>query len=193
MCITSKLCFNFAPVAKPTYYITYSQRSMTNQNLILDKAQIQQKIIRMAYEIYEHNFTEEALVLAGIYKNGYTLAEMLAQELQRIAKLQVSLLQVTLDKDSPLQKPVALTPDADNLEGKVIIIVDDVLNTGKTLAYTLNTFLQHSPKKVEIATLVNRHHTSFPVAATYTGYSLATTLRERVEVVLNGEVAAYLH
>ena len=164
------------------------------QNLILDKEQIQQKVIRMAYEIYEQNFEEQTLVLAGIFRNGYTLAGMLATELEKISPIQVTLLQVTLDKTAPLQSPVTLSPAEAALEDTVVILVDDVLNTGKTLAYALDAFLQHSPRKIEIATLVNRHHTLFPVAATYTGYSLATTLRERVDVVLQeDEVAAYLH
>lgn len=148
----------------------------------------------MAYEIYEQNYDEQALVLAGIYQNGYILAEMLAKELQTISNKEVSLLRVTLDKVAPLQNPVELSPEGQSLVGKTIIIVDDVLNTGKTLAYTLNAFLPYGPKKIEIATLVNRHHTLFPVAATYTGYSLATTLREHVEVVLaEAELAAYIH
>jgi pyrimidine operon attenuation protein / uracil phosphoribosyltransferase len=163
-------------------------------NLILDQGQIQQKVTRMAYEVYEQNFEEQTLVLAGIYRNGYTLAGMLAAELEKISPIKVTLLQVTVDKTAPLQAPVTISPEGANLENVVVIIVDDVLNTGKTLAYTLNSFLQHNPKKVEIATLVNRHHTLFPVTSTYTGYSLATTLRERVDVVLQeNEVAAYLH
>lgn len=165
-----------------------------HQNLILDNEQIRQKIIRITYEIFEQNFEEQELVLAGIYQNGYVLAEMLAKELSTISGKRISLLRVTLDKDNPLQNPVALFPEDQPLAGKTIIIVDDVLNTGKTLAYTLNAFLQYNPKKVEIATLVNRHHTLFPVAATYTGYSLATTLREHVDVVMQeNELAAYLH
>jgi pyrimidine operon attenuation protein / uracil phosphoribosyltransferase len=164
------------------------------QNLILDQGQIRQKITRMAYEVYEQNFEEQALVLAGIHRNGYTLAGMLAQELEKISPIKVTLLKVTIDKTAPLQSPVVIIPETASIEKTVVIIVDDVLNTGKTLAYTLNALLPQNPKKVEIATLVNRHHTLFPVSCTYTGYSLATTLRERVDVVLqDDEVAAYLH
>lgn len=164
-----------------------------HHNQILDRAQIEQKVTRIAYEIYERNFEEQELVLAGIYPNGYTLAEHLASRLQQISPIQVRLLQVKLNKDTPLQEPVQLQPESINLDNKVVILVDDVLNTGKTLAYTLNAFLPQNPKKVEVATLVDRHHPLYPVAATYTGYSLATTLRERVQVVLQqDEVAAYL-
>ncbi|TPE44727.1 phosphoribosyltransferase family protein [Pontibacter mangrovi] len=163
------------------------------QNLILDRGQIEQKLKRMAYEIYERNFEEQELVLAGIHPNGYTLAERLAEQLQQISAIQVQLVQVTLNKATPLQEPVLVQPESINLEGKVTVLVDDVLNTGKTLAYTLNAFLPQNPKKLEVATLVDRHHPLYPIAATYTGYSLATTLRERVHVVLQeDEVAAYL-
>jgi pyrimidine operon attenuation protein/uracil phosphoribosyltransferase len=163
-------------------------------NLILNKEQIQQKVIRMAYEVYEQNFEAQQLVLAGIHRNGYTLAELLARELEKISPIQVTLLQVSLDKTAPLQVPVSITPETTALGNAVVILVDDVLNTGKTLAYTLNALLQHNPKKIEIATLVNRHHTLFPVTSTYTGYSLATTLREHIDVVLEeNEVAAYIH
>lgn len=163
------------------------------QHLILDQTQIEQKVKRMAYEIYEHNFEEQDLVLAGIHEKGAILADMLATQLRSISPINIQLLTVILNKVSPLETPVKLEPSDVSIADKVVIIVDDVLNTGKTLAYTLNSFLPQNPKKVEIATLVNRHHTLYPVAATYTGYSLATTLRERVEVVLQqDEVAAYL-
>lgn len=163
-----------------------------HQHLILDQAQIEQKVKRMAYEMYEYNFKEQDLVLAGIHQNGAILADMLATELRQISPLNVQLLTIKINKVSPLENLVALEPATITIAGKVIIIVDDVLNTGKTLAHTLNTFLPQNPKKVQIATLVNRHHTLYPVAATYTGFSLATTLREHVEVVLQDEVAAYL-
>jgi pyrimidine operon attenuation protein / uracil phosphoribosyltransferase len=164
------------------------------QNLILDTFQIQQKIVRMAYEIYERNFEEQELVLVGIHQNGYKLAEMLSQKLIEISPIKVQLLGIKLNKSNPLSAPIILDPESTNINDKALILVDDVLNTGKTLVFTLHTLLQANPKKVEIATLVDRHHPLFPVAATYTGYSLATTLNDHVEVVFtNGEAQAYLH
>ncbi len=165
-----------------------------NQNRILDKAQIDQKLTRIAYEIYERNFKEQTLVLGGIRPNGYTLASALAEKIKAISPIHVELLSITVDKVSPLTIPVALEPAHMALQNKVVILVDDVLNTGKTLAYSLNALLQHGPKKLEVATLVNRHHTLYPIAAAYTGFSLATTLREHVQVVLSGEEqGAYLN
>ena len=157
---------------------------------ILDQNQIAQKIKRIAYQIYERNFTEQEVLLAGIHQNGYALAERIAQQLSDISPLQVSLIRVVLDKETPLEQPVQLQPEQINVSGKVIILVDDVLNTGKTLAYSLIPFLQASPKKIETATLIDRHHTLYPVSVTYTGYSLSTTLQEHVKVVLDGETEA---
>ncbi|WP_439881431.1 phosphoribosyltransferase family protein [Pontibacter sp. MBLB2868] len=163
-------------------------------NLILTKAQIEQKIIRMAYEIFERNFEEQELVLAGIHENGYTLASMLASQLASISPIKVQLLHVHLNKATPLDAPVSLGPDDTGITNKAVVLVDDVLNTGKTLAYALRSFLELNPKKVEIATLIDRHHPLYPVAATYTGYSLATTLKDHVEVALtHEETSAYLH
>lgn len=165
-----------------------------HQSRILDKAQIDQKLTRIAYEIYERNFEEQELVLGGIQPNGYTLAGILAEKITAISPIRVQLLSIAVDKAYPLNMPVVLQPAQTALEGKVVVVVDDVLNTGKTLAYTLNAFLQHNLKKLEVATLVNRHHTLYPIAAAYTGYSLATTLREHVQVVLEGEESgAFLH
>ncbi|TXK24750.1 phosphoribosyltransferase [Pontibacter qinzhouensis] len=163
------------------------------QNQILNKSQIEQKIIRMAYEIYEQNFEEQELVLAGIDQTGYTLAEMLTRELQKISPITVTLIRAIIDKSAPADTPVQLKPETVDLKDKAIVLVDDVLNTGRILTYALAAFLQYNPRKIEIATLVNRSHTLFPVAATYTGYSLATTLRNHISVVLQeDEVAAYL-
>lgn len=152
-------------------------------NRILDRNQIMQKIKRMAFELYENNFAEKDFLLAGIQENGYVLAQLLAAELQRIAPVNIELASVTLDKVQPLNYPVKVEP-ALNLEQRVVILVDDVLNTGKTLAYAMQSFLKTEVKKLETVTLINRHHTLYPINATYTGLSLSTTLQEHIRVVL---------
>ncbi|ALI99691.1 phosphoribosyltransferase family protein [Rufibacter tibetensis] len=165
----------------------------TLENRILDHHQILQKIKRMAFEIYEQNFEEKQLVLAGIHENGYFLAELLAKELREISPLDVQLMEVTLHKTEPLTHDIVISPALSSLQDTAVVLVDDVLNTGKTLAYTLREFLDKDCKKLEIATLINRHHTLYPISATYTGYSLATTLREHIRVVLKeNEWNAYL-
>jgi pyrimidine operon attenuation protein/uracil phosphoribosyltransferase len=163
-------------------------------NRILDRHQILQKIKRMAFEIYENNFEEQELLLAGIQENGYLLAQLLAAEIQSISAITVSLSSITLNKIHPLEQPIVVEPAVLDLQGQVIILVDDVLNSGKTLAYSLQSFLKSEVKKIETATLINRHHTLYPINATYTGLSLSTTLQEHIRVVLaEGErFGAYL-
>lgn len=153
-------------------------------NRILDRHQIMQKIKRMAFEIYEHNFEEQALMLAGIHENGYLLAEHLRRELQSISAIQVELVGITLDKIHPLDHPIVVEPANINLANRAVILVDDVLNSGKTLAYAMQSFLKAEVKKIETATLINRHHTLYPINATYTGLSLSTTLQEHIRVVM---------
>jgi pyrimidine operon attenuation protein / uracil phosphoribosyltransferase len=155
-----------------------------DSNRILDRDQIQQKIKRIAFEIYENNFEEPELLLAGIHENGYLVAQLIARELKSISSLTIQLAGISLHKSNPLDHPIIVEPDNLNLKNRVIILVDDVLNTGKTLAYSLQSFLKSEVKKVETATLINRHHTLYPISATYTGMSLSTTLQEHIRVVL---------
>lgn len=153
-------------------------------NRILDRNQIMQKIKRMAFELYENNFEENDFLLAGIQENGYLLARLLADQLQQIAGVKIELASITLDKINPLDHAIVVEPANLNLKQRVVILVDDVLNTGKTLAYAMQSFLKTDVKKIETATLINRHHTLYPINATYTGLSLSTTLQEHIRVVL---------
>ena len=146
----------------------------------------------MAFEIFEHNFKEKNVVLAGIDGQGYVLAKLLAKEVESISPLQIKLVKVSLDKLAPQQSDVTLDCDIKDLKKKCIILVDDVLNTGRTFAYGLKPFLDIEVKKIETAVLVNRSHTLFPIYPQYTGYELSTTIKDHVEVVLGKENAIYL-
>ncbi len=163
------------------------------KNLVLEDAQVRQKIRRMAYEIYENNFSEKVIVLAGVDGQGYALAQLLTKEIASISALEVITVKVSLDKESPQKNEVTLDVPLENLKKKSVILIDDVLNSGKTLAYGMKPFLSVEVKKIEVAVLVNRSHPRFPVQPNYTGYELSTTLTEHVEVVLGKKSAVYLH
>lgn len=147
--------------------------------LILDKETIMRKLRRMAYEIYEQNAEEKKLIFAGILDRGMTVALHLAEMLQKISPLQVSLLQIELDRNNPLN--ARLTEDID-LNGKAIIVIDDVANSGRTLFYGIKPMLTFLPKKIQTAVLIDRMHKSFPISVDYMGYSLSTTLQENILV-----------
>ena len=165
--------------------------------LVLNAEQIRQKIRRIAFQVYENNFDETGLLLAGISGEGYVLAQALCDELKTIAPFSVDLIELVLDKAQPAQPAVNLAGSitgstataftAANFADKVIIVVDDVLYTGRTLAFSLQPFLQVPVRKLQIAVLVDRNYPRYPVSADYKGYELSTTLTDHVEVVLSDE------
>lgn len=164
-----------------------------HKTLVLNHRQIQQKITRMAYEIYERNATENQVIFAGISGMGRIFAELLANKLKEISPLEVESVEVLVDKMSIVQGNVTLSENID-MENKCLILVDDVLNTGKTLAYALKPFLEIAIKKMELAVLVNRSHKLFPVSPDYTGLELSTTLNEHISVNLSTDnYSVHLH
>ena len=161
--------------------------NIAQPTFILNAEQIHQKIRRIAFQIYENNFEETALLLAGISGEGYVLAQALARELQTIAPFSVELIQLNLDKSQLAQPVVHHDRAAADFTDKVVVIVDDVLYTGRTLAFSLQPFLSVPIRKLQVAVLIDRNHPRYPVAADYKGYELSTTLTEHVEVVLSDQ------
>jgi len=160
---------------------------------ILDSGQIRQKIKRMAYEIYEQNHTVQQIVIAGIDNMGYKLSELIASELEKISDIRVSLVRIDIDKEATSQPQVEFS-GVPELADFTLIIVDDVLNSGRTMIHAMDPFLKMNVRKVQTAVLVNRSHKRFPIAVDYKGLELATTLQEHIEVQLNEhDFSAYLY
>jgi pyrimidine operon attenuation protein/uracil phosphoribosyltransferase len=180
-------------VAEETSLSKISALNMEGEkSLILDNRQVNQKIRRMAFEIYENNFKEKQLILAGIEGQGYVLAKEIQKELMAISPIATRLVKVNIDKLAPQQSEVTLDCDIKEVKKKCVILIDDVLNTGRTFAYGLKPFLDIEVKKIETAVLVNRSHTLFPIYPKYTGYELSTTINDHVQVNLGKETAVYL-
>lgn len=158
---------------------------MSNKRtLVLDKNQIRQKSIRIAYQILEDNFEEESIVLVGIADRGYVFAQRLQKILQEIAPTKTfELLKITIEKT---KRSLEATSDVsiEMAKDKVIILIDDVLNSGRTLAYGLGLFLDVPLKKMRTAVLIDRSHHQFPIFSDYYGLKLSTILKEHVEVEL---------
>ena len=149
--------------------------------LILDHTQINYKIKRIAYQIYESNVDEDYVILAGIAHNGFELAKKLKTALEEISPIEVKLCEVMINKKDPLQEiKTSLKPD--DYENRSIVLVDDVLNSGATLIYGVRHFLDVQLKQFRTAVLVDRSHKKFPVKADFKGISLSTSLNETVKV-----------
>lgn len=159
---------------------------------ILSGEKAKMKLRRMAYEVIERNSNEKQLVLAGIKGNGFDIAKMLKQVLEGIAPFSIELLLVDIDKQNPINCHI---DEQFNIAEKVIVVIDDVVNSGKTLLYSLLPLLKSSPSKIETLTLVERSYKTHPVHVDYVGVSLATTFHDHIIVeVEDGELkGAYLH
>lgn len=148
---------------------------------ILDTTQIRQKINRLAFQVFENNFEEKELLIVGIAGNGYKVASLLADKLSEISKKKIKLGKITVDKEKPWEGEPAVDFSEKDFTNKTIILVDDVLNSGKTLMYAVKLFLDKPVRKINTVILVDRSHTRFPVKADYVGLTLSTTLQERIE------------
>ena len=153
---------------------------------ILDKKQIERKIKRLAFQILENNYSEREIILAGINNNGMRFAELIKRQLEVITESKVTLTTLKVNPANPTSDLIEIGLEDAAIKNKVIIVVDDVANTGRTLFYAFRPLMEVLPKKVETAVLVDRKHKSFPVKIDYVGTSLATTIQENIEVSLSG-------
>lgn len=151
---------------------------------VLNNEQIDHKILRLAYEIYEENAYAKEIFFIGVNTNGLNLARLIVGQLTKISKIKCHLNNLKLDPASPIENEISLDVDLEKLVGKNIILVDDVANTGRTLYYGFKPLMNVLAGKIETAVLVNRTHKSFPVKIDYVGLSLSTTLQENIDVHL---------
>ena len=160
---------------------------MLQQN-ILSKETAQEKLHRMALEIAENIGDEDSsLVLIGIEKNGYKIAEKLKTFIEKYYHAPIEMLSVSLDKKNPTEIKLSKNIDFDN---KSIILIDDVINSGKTFLYALKPLLDFLPKRIQTLAMIERMHKQFPIKPDYVGLSVATTATDNIKVIIeDGEIA----
>lgn len=153
---------------------------------IKDISNIDLYLKRIAYQIYENNNEEDnSLVIVGIEKNGKILANRICNILKSISNFNLTLMSIEMNKKNPTKK-IFISIDKKKCLNKNIIIVDDVLNTGRTLIYAVKYFLEIPVKKIQTAVIINRNHKKFPIKADFKGISLSTSIKEHVDVILEG-------
>ena len=156
---------------------------MNTKRTVLTKEIIEKKLVRMAYEILERNSGEQHIILAGIRESGYIIAGRIMGLLKPLFNGTIQLVSIRLDKKKPGE--VIVDPEVES-NGKVVILTDDVANTGKTILYAMKPFLAHYPKKIQTLVLVERTHKQFPVMSDYVGLSISTTIQEHIIVEVKG-------
>lgn len=157
-----------------------------SQNIILNHSEIEYKIKRIAYQIYETFIEEQEIIIAGIHGNGSVFAKKIAVVLETISPLSITVCDVYIDKKNP-QNEISTSIEPENYMNKGLVLVDDVLSSGTTLIYGVRHFLNVPLKKFKTAVLVDRNHKKYPIKADFKGISLSTSLLEHVQVVFENE------
>jgi len=159
---------------------------MENKKYILSPEAAARKLRRMALEIVEQNHNAGALVLIGIRNSGSVIANKISGYLKEVFSGEVTVLELSIDKRNP--GPVTLNKNID-FNGKTILLIDDVANSGRTMLYALKPLLDQLPQKVQTLALVERTHKAFPIEVDYIGLSVSTTADDHIYVeVENGEI-----
>ena len=174
------------------FIVIFESKKVAAKNLILSKEVAEKKMQRIALEIAGQLYGEtETLIIIGITGSGMVIAEKLFLLLKPSVKIPVQLIACELNKRSPAEITYSETID---FNGKNVLLVDDVTNSGQTLLYALKPLLNFYPKRIQTMSLVERMHKSFPIKIDYIGLSIATTLQDHIQVeVENGEVlGAYI-
>lgn len=159
---------------------------------LMSASEIERTLVRLAHEIVEKNNGGSNLGLVGIKRRGIPLAQRLAGMIEKIERhpVEVGTLDISFYRDDlstsgprPVVTPGAIGFD---VNGRDIILMDDVLYTGRTIRAALDALFDHGrPKSVQLLVLIDRGHRELPIEATYTGRSIPTSSREIIEVKLN--------
>ena len=165
---------------------------MSERTVVLDHVQVQRKLQRIAHQLHEENHAEKGIVLVGIAPRGMALARRLVTLLGPIADLEVELVELKLDKDRPLEAAVNLSVSLDVLRGRTVVLVDDVLMSGRTLMHAAAHLVTVPLKRLLTVVLVDRRHRSYPIRADIVGLTLSTTTQEHISVELGSKDAVYL-
>ena len=161
--------------------------------LVLNHQQIDQKITRMAHEIRENHYPEKEIILVGVKGKGERIAAYIAELLNVLPGMSVRCHTIELNKDEPLKHDFLFSGNLKSLKGKPVVLVDDVINSGRTLIYAAKFLLDAEPRRLSTASLADRFHRTFPIRADYVGITLSTNLKEHVAVeIAKGKWAMYL-
>ncbi len=162
------------------------------RTVVLEHERIQRKLARMALQVVEHHPGEKHLVIVGVMPRGAVLARRLKKLLDEMPGITTGLVELTLPKDGPLDAPVQLKPAGQMLQGAAVVLVDDVLMSGRTLMHAASHLVKHPLKQLTTVVLVDRMHRAFPIRADIVGLTLSTTMQEHISVEMGRKDTVYL-
>jgi pyrimidine operon attenuation protein/uracil phosphoribosyltransferase len=157
---------------------------LNSKHKILGQDRINKIVKRIAFQIHEKNQNESEIILIGILKNGFILSNLIEKELQKISKSKIQLLSIKVNKKSPLNS-VELSSDLNKIKDKSLVLIDDVLNSGKTLIHCVKYLLDVPLANFNTVVLIDRNHKKYPIKIDFKGLSLSTSIKENVSVVFD--------
>lgn len=156
---------------------------MERSDQILDYQKIIRIVKRLSFQIFEKNHNQSEIFLIGIHKNGYKLSKLIQQELQKISDKKIHLCCLKINKKEPFKK-IEFDTDLSKINNKAIVLIDDVLNSGKTLIYCTKFLLDVPISNFNTAVLIDRNHKKFPIKADIKGISVSTSIEQRINLVI---------
>ena len=156
---------------------------MKKNSLIMNSKRINDCAHRISYQIVESSINRKEIVIIGIKNNGFIFAQKIHDFLKKITDQKIELLSVEINKKNP-NESITFKNKFNTIDNSSVILIDDVLNTGKTLMYSIKFLLNYKINQLKTAVLIDRNHKDFPVKVDFKGLSLSTTMNEHVEVVL---------
>ena len=165
---------------------------MPGKTIVLDHDRVQRKLTRIVHQLHEEYHAEKGIVIVGVVPRGLMLARRLAAGLTEATDLLVDLVELRLDKDAPLERPAHLSVEPATLRDRVVVLVDDVLMSGRTLMHAASFLVQVPLRKLTTVVLVDRRHRTYPIRADIVGLTLSTTLQEHISVELGTKDRVYL-
>ena len=148
---------------------------------VLDQDQILRICNRFAFQILENSIDSTVIHIIGIKEKGFDIAKIVERELKSITKKNISLSSIKIDKKNP--KDSVLSDSNLNKNVDTIFLIDDVLNTGKTLIYSLSYLLKFNFKSIKTLVLIDRNHKQFPIKVDYKGISLSTNINDNIKLL----------
>ena len=148
---------------------------------VLDEDQILRICNRFAFQILENSIDSDVIHIIGIKEKGFDIAKIVERELKSITKKNISLSSIKIDKKNP--KDSVLSDSNLNKNINTIFLIDDVLNTGKTLIYSLSFLLKFNFKSIKTLVLIDRNHKQFPIKVDYKGISLSTNINDNIKLL----------
>jgi len=151
------------------------------KNQVLDHKKIIRICNRLAYQIIENSENKNSIILVGIKEKGYEVSKLIMQELNKICSNKIILRYMEIDKTSP-KNSLKCNLESTFKSSEKVFLIDDVLNTGKTLMYSVNKLLDYDFNSIKTVVLIDRNHKKFPVKVDFKGISLSTNYDDVVKL-----------